>query len=116
VEVIGEVHLNAWHTPNHTHIANAGQAVVAPGRAPGRPSALLRLSSCRYSQGYSQLVELVFLQPHTLGKRDPMRIPVHLRQRVHGCPPRTVEIALNRAVVQGRRWTFVDVRGAFFSG
>jgi hypothetical protein len=28
VEVIGEIHLDAWHTPNHTHTVNARQAVV----------------------------------------------------------------------------------------
>ena len=54
-----------------------------------------------------------------VGTGDPRpagSIPVHLRQRVHGRPPRTVEIALTRAFVQGRRWTFVDVRGALLSG
>jgi hypothetical protein len=37
VEVIGEVYLNAWHTPNHTHIVNAGQAVVHAGSCPWTP-------------------------------------------------------------------------------
>ena len=51
------------------------------GGARGRPSALPRLSSCRYSQGYSQTTHRGLLRPHTPGKRDSMRIPVHLRQQ-----------------------------------
>ncbi len=79
VEVIGEVHLNARHTPNHTHIVSAGQAMLAPGRAFGRPSALLGLSTRRYSQGYSQPTLSGLLDPHAGGNRR-LRIPVHLRQ------------------------------------
>jgi len=43
-------------------------------------------------------------------------IPVHLRQSVHGRPPRSAEIALTRVFVPSRRWAFVDVRGALLSG